>query len=134
MKNTNDLTIKRYVKKVLRLTPPTYRSRLKKELQNSISECFHDTPALTESMICKHFGIPQHFATEYLSLMDTDELQSLSARSKKQRKLLLVTLISLLVLLIPVIFWIFNEEKRHTSYYYSETLMEYDTPQPQFIH
>lgn len=134
MKNTNDSIIKNYIKKVTKLIPSTYRSRLQTELHSSITECFHDAPELTVSMLYERFGTPEEFASEYLSGMDGEELQSTLARPKKQRKLLLVTLISLLVLLIPVIFWIFNEEKRHTSYYYSETLMEYDTPQPQFIH
>lgn len=134
MKNLNDSVCKKYVKEVLQLTPGTYRSRLKKELTSSICEHFRDIPEVTQSMICEHFGTPQFFAADYLSSMDPDELQAHLARSNKQRKHLLSTLICILLLLIPISIWIFNEEKRHTTYYYSETLTEYDTPQQQLKH
>ena len=130
MKRTNDLIIKRYVKQVLQLTPDTYRSRLKKELKNSIFECFHNTPDLTESMICEHFGTPQHFAANYLASMDADDLQSQIVRSRRQKKALMITLIILCILLVPIFIWICNEGNRHVGYYYSEERIEYLSPRP----
>ena len=70
MKNSNDLIIKNYIKKVTKLTPNIYHTRLKLTLQRNISECFHDTPELTNTMIHERFGTPEHFASEYLSGMN----------------------------------------------------------------
>lgn len=134
MKNTNDSIIKNYIKKVTKLIPSTYRSRLQTELHSSITECFHDSPELTVSMLYERFGTPEEFATEYLSGMDGEELQATLARSKKQKRILTIALIALLLLLIPISIWIFTEGERHKGYYYSETITEYDTPQPQLDH
>lgn len=121
MKNTNDSIIKNYTKKVTKLIPGTYRSRLKTELQSSINECFHDAPELTVSMLQERFGTPEEFATEYLSGMDGEELQATLARSKKQKRILTIALIALLLLLIPISIWIFTEGDRHIGYYTDKT-------------
>lgn len=125
MKNKNDLIIKKYIKKVANLTPNIYRSRLRFELQSSISECFHDTPELTNTMIHERFGTPEHFANEYLSGMNAEELQVTLNRSKKQKKILFITLICLLVLLIPISIWILNEGDRHVGYHYWGEIEDY---------
>ncbi|MBR6537073.1 MAG: hypothetical protein IKT67_07705 [Lachnospiraceae bacterium] len=127
MKNTNDSIIKNYIKQVLKLIPSTYRSRLQTELHSSITECFHDTPELTVSMLQEHFGTPKEFATEYLSGMDGEELQSTLARSKKQKRILSIALICLLVLLIPVSIWIFTEGDRHVGHFYTDKINYLDT-------
>lgn len=134
MKRTNDFIIKRYVKQVLQLTPTTYRSRLKKELKSNIFDRFHDTPALRESMICEHFGTPQHFAANYLLSMDNEELQTHFAHSKKQKRAILIMLICSLILLTLITIHMAFEGERHQGYYYSETITRYDTPQPHLVH
>lgn len=128
MKNTNDSIIKNYIKKVTKLIPSTYRSRLQTELHSSITECFHDATELTTSMLHERFGTPEGFATEYLSGMDGEDLQSTLARSKKQKRILTIALIALLLLLIPIGIWIFTEGERHKGYNCSEIITEYDTP------
>lgn len=127
MKNTNDYIIKNYIKKVTKLVPRTYCSRLKTELQSSITECFHNVPELTVSMLQEQFGTPEVFATEYLSGMDAEELQATLARSKKQKRILAVILICLLLLLIPISIWIFTEGERHRGYSYSNGIESSDT-------
>ncbi len=119
MKNTNDSIIKNYIKKVTKLIPSTYRSRLQTELHSSITECFHDVPELTVSMLQERFGTPEEFATEYLSGMDGEELQATLARSKKQKRILTIVLICILLLLIPVSIWICSEGERHREFFYS---------------
>lgn len=127
MKNTNDLIIKKYIMKITKLVPSTYRSHLKTELQNSITECFHDVPELNASMIQERFGTPEDFATEYLSGMDAEELQATLARSKKQKRILAVVLICLLLLLIPISIWIFTEGERHREFFYSNGIESSNT-------
>lgn len=122
MKNTNDSIIKNYIKEITKLVPDTYRSRLQTELHSSITECFHDAPELTISMIQEHFGTPEEFATEYLSGMDGEELHATLARSRKQKRILAVVLICLLLLLIPISIWIFTEGERHRGYSYSHRI------------
>lgn len=127
MKNTNDLIIKKYIMKITKLVPCTYRSHLKTELQSSITECFHDVPELTSSMIQERFGTPENFATEYLSGMDAEELQTHLKRSKKHKRILIIALVCLIVLLIPVSIWIISEGNRHVGYYYADKTSYHDT-------
>lgn len=128
MKNTNELIIKNYIKKVTKYVPNTYRARLKKELQNSLLESFHDSSALTETMLHERFGTPEHFATEYLSAMDTEELHAHMTRSKKHIKNLIILLVFILILLIPITVWICGEGKRHSeSHYYIDETFDYGT-------
>ena len=70
-------------------------------------------------MIHEQFGTLEHFATEYLSAMDADELQAHLTRSKKQKRVLIIVLVCILVLLIPISIWICSEGERHRGYYYS---------------
>lgn len=125
MKRTNDLIIKRYVKKVLQLTPSAYRSHLKRTLQNNVTERFHDVPELTVSMIQERFGTPEDFATEYLSGMDMEELQTTLKHSKKQKRVLTIALICLLLLLIPISIWIVTEGDRHVGFYYTNVKIDH---------
>ena len=127
MKNTNDSIIKNYIKKVTKLIPSTYRSRLQTELHSSITECFHDASELTISMLQERFGTPEEFATEYLSGMDGEELQATLARSKKQKRILTIALIVLLLLLIPISIWICNEGDRHEGRYYKNEVIDHST-------
>lgn len=127
MKNTNDSIIKRYTKKVIKRIPNAYHARLKIELQNNLFERFHDIPNLTESMIHESFGTPEHFATEYLSGMDAEELQTHLKRSKMHKRILIITLVCLIVLLIPVSIWIVSEGDRHVGYYYADDILDHDT-------
>ncbi len=127
MKNTNDLIIKNYIKKVTRFIPNTYRARLKKELQNSLFESFRDSPALTESMLHERFGTPEQFATEYLSALDTEELHAHMTRSKKHIKVLIILLVFILILLIPISTWICSEGKRHRGYHYVDEVFDFGT-------
>ncbi len=126
MKNTNDSIIKNYIKKVLKLIPSTYRSRLQTELHSSITECFHDDPELTVSMIQEHLGTPKDFATEYLSGMDGEELQATLAQSRNQKRILTIVLIALLLLLISISIWIYSEGERHRGYYHSSKIEYYN--------
>jgi len=128
MKNTNDSIIKIYIKEITKLVPSTYRSRLKTELQGSITECFRHVPNLTISMLQEHFGTPEEFATEYFSGMDADELQATLSRSKKQKHILAAVLICLLLLLIPISIWVFTEGERHRGYSYSNRIESSNTP------
>lgn len=126
MKNTNDLIIKNYIKKVTKFVPNTYRARLKKELQNSLFESFHDSSALTETMLHERFGTPEHFATEYLSAMDAEELHAHMTRSKRHIRILIIVLVFILILLIPITVWICSEGKRHReSHYYIDETFDY---------
>lgn len=118
MKNTTDNLIKTYSRKVQKLIPNRCRTRLNAELQSSLSEAFHDVTDLTEDMIYKRFGTPEHFASEYLSGMDADELQAHLSRSRKQKRILFIVLVSLLLLLIPITLWICSEGERHRGYFY----------------
>ena len=127
MKNTNDSIIKHYIKKVTKLIPSTYRSRLQTELHSSITECFHDTPELTVSMLYERFGTPEAFATEYLSSMDGEELQATLARSKKQKRILTIALIVLLLLLFLISIWIYSEGERHRGYHSSIQVEYYNS-------
>ena len=127
MKNTNDSIIKNYIKKVTKLIPSTYRSRLQTELHSSITECFYDAPELTVSMLYERFGTPEEFATEYLSGMDGEELQATLTRSKKQKRILTVALIALLLLLIPISIWIYSEGERHRGYHSSIQVEYYNS-------
>ncbi len=127
MKNMNDSVIKNYIKKVTKLIPNTYRSRLQTELHNSIIERFHNTPELTVSMLYEHFGTPEEFATEYLSCMDGEELQATLSRSKKQKRILSIALIFLLLLLIPISIWICSEGERHEGRYYKNEVIDHST-------
>lgn len=126
MKNTNEANIKKYTKKVLKHIPSPYHNHLKNELQDSLYETFHDSFDLTEAMIHERFGTPEHFAAEYLSGLDADKLQSHISRTKRQKRILAVVLVILLLSLIPIGIWIFSENERHTGYYTSIILEDYE--------
>lgn len=126
MKNSNQLIIKNYIKKTLKLTPSVYRTRLKNELQNNIADAFYDVPVLTEEMLHSRFGTPEQFADGYLSGIDVDELQLQLAHSKRHKRFLFALLITLLLLLVPMTLWILNENDRHTGQYYAIEIIDHD--------
>jgi len=122
MKNTNEHIIRKYIKKVLKYVPNTYRSRLKNELNNSLFDSFHDIPNLTNSILYEHFGSPEHFATEYMSVIDNDKLHAHMIRTKRNKRILIIVLVLLIISLIPISIWILNENDRHVGHYYTDDI------------
>ena len=119
MKNTNDRIINKYIKNVVKLLPFSCRKKLKNDLFTSISDVFGDNSEITKEALSQQFGTPDSFAAEYLSAMDSKELQNHLLRSQKHKRRMAIALICLVLLLVPISIWISSEDERHTDHHYT---------------
>ena len=125
MKNTNDRIINKYIKNVVKLLPFSCRRKLRNDLFTSISDVFGDDSEITKEALSQQFGTPDSFAAEYLSAMDSKELQNHLLRSQKHKRRMAIALICLVLLLVPISIWIGSEGERHAGRYYEVKMTVY---------
>ena len=119
MKNTNDRIINKYIRDVVKLLPFSCRKKLQNDLYTSIYDVFGDESEITKEALSQQFGTPDSFAAEYLSAMDSKELQNHLLRSQKHKRRMAIALICLILLLIPISVWICSEDERHSDFFYA---------------
>lgn len=80
---------------------------------------------MTMAEVREHFGTPNEFAKESMSVLDDDEIQRQIKKSKYIKRIVAI-LVAVLVLIFAITaVWIIAENSR-TAVYYSEEIGEYE--------
>ncbi len=91
--------ISRYIKNVKKIFPWGYpnKRKLLKELKYNLKTFFNDHPDVSYDDLCIHFGTPDSYIDDRMSLYSPDELHK-SVQMKK-RKYIIIGLIILIIII-----------------------------------
>lgn len=121
MKSTEKI-ICEYLKKAKRNCPARLRKRLDTELKNSLIEFCGNRNSVSYEMLEEHFGKPEQYALNYISLFDTAELNKKIKISGKIKIIVLLAAIAFIMLIFGTMLHMIAWNKAtHPQYIYETT-------------
>lgn len=120
----NQKEIAKYVRQAGKGCPSPYRRKLKKELQNNLSDFLADNPEHTMENVLEHFGSPEKFADECLLAMDEAGRRNILHKTKWIKKVVCVGIAAVVLIIAIAAIWIVRENSQSVIYYYYEEILE----------
>ncbi|MBQ2981608.1 MAG: hypothetical protein IJD58_05710 [Lachnospiraceae bacterium] len=110
--------ISRYIKNVKKIFPWGYpkKKKILKELKNNLKTFFNDHPDISYDDLCLHFGTPDSYIDDRMSLYSPNELRR-SVQMKKRKYIILGVIIFIIIMafICGVIFIKHNIEKHSAA-------------------
>ena len=113
-----------YLKQVKKHCPSSFRKKLMTELKSNLLDFLDDYPDSTLEDICRHFGSPETFSSEYILTMDDEQRQKLINHSKWNRRCVLAGIILIVLIILTTAVWIIHENSQHVTPYYHEIITD----------
>ena len=109
--------ISRYIKNVKKVFPWGYPNKKKilRELKYNLKTFFNDHPDVSYDDLCLHFGTPDSYIDDRMSLYSPDELRR-SVHMKKRKYIILGVIIFIIIIaLICSIIFVTHNIKKHSA-------------------